>query len=164
MSVVWKLHCVVKESKNNILDECLFATVSLCVRELVCGWVCVCVCAKVVCKPVFIHSREKTRSNHRIVLWFLFVSLLKFSSFLCFAFEQRTWRDHQELLVKNVCLCVWMCFFCENYCGISVCFLCIILSFLVSLVCLFCFLYSSSSSWGHNIRIMAWRGAAAGYF
>lgn len=109
MSVVWKLHCVVKESKNNILDECLFATVSLCVRELVCGWVCV--CAKVVCKPVFIHSREKTRSNHRIVSWFLFVSLLKVSSFLCFAFEQRTWRDHQELLVKNVCVCLWMCFF-----------------------------------------------------
>lgn len=161
MSVVWKLHCVVKESKNNILDECLFATVSLCVRELVCGWVCVCVCAKVVCKPVFIHSREKTRSNHRIVLWFLFVSLLKVSSFLCFAFEQRTWRDHQELLVKNVCVCVNV-LLCENYCGISVCFLCIILSFLVSLVFVLFSVFFFFLGTQHPNHGVAWR--SGGYF
>lgn len=84
MSVVWKMHCVMKESKNNILDECVYLL----------QWVCVyvnlfageCVCAKVVCKPVFIHSREKTRSNHRIVLmvFVCFFAKSQFLSLLCF--------------------------------------------------------------------------------
>lgn len=160
MSVVWKLHCVVKESKNNILDECLFATVSLCVRELVCGWVCV--CAKVVCKPVFIHSREKTRSNHRIVLWFLFVSLLKVSSFLCFALNNEREETIKSCLLK-MCVYVWMCFLWKllwDFCLLSLHYFefpCFISLFVLFSVFFFFFLGTQHPNHG-----VAWR--SGGYF
>lgn len=76
MSVVWKLRVArVKESKNNILDECvcecLFATVCVCVSELV--WVC----KSSVQTWFFLYTREKKHDQTiDLFAWFLFVSFL----------------------------------------------------------------------------------------
>lgn len=96
----------VKESKNNIRWVCLFATVYLC------GFVAV--CAEIMCKPVYtlslsLEKKHDQTSHHQSM----------FSIGFCFAFallkgscKQRTWRDHQELLLKiavRVCefVCTW---------------------------------------------------------
>lgn len=76
-------------------------SVFICYRVLM--WLCV--CAEIMCKPVYTLSRKNTIKQVTInqCLSSAF-ALLKGSC------KQRTWRDHQELLLKiAVCLCEFVC-------------------------------------------------------